>query len=427
MPSCSDDETPLISFIIPFFNRFTLLRRAVESLTASAFQNFELFLIDDASTAAGLEGSLRALRVLKPDLVYHRQPKNEGQHNARLQGLARATGRWVFFMDSDDALFERESLPRMADFLLRVEAQGGAEIVLLCVAQWVTQDGEMRRHQQSVVAADKLTEREIWTTDAVLTCANSWLSQYGALWNYMYDRKFLLRDPVAPSAIRFGEDCMTANHYLFRSERTALFRNPFYLRFLDAEDRVCHQPQNTVKALRDGLSGLEKAQDFKAGLSPGKAGFHASQTAHYMRALLAQLDPGDMQKIPEYGWRELAAFIAPETLQGYGERHFNGGIFDVAINLFSYLLATEPKNPLPAVWLAFTAASQNNAEAAAEFIALVRQRAPADAELLIDMGNVFLQSGHASLARDCFASAAAIEARDATRQTADERPLKYPS
>lgn len=89
---------PFFSVIIPAYNRRRLLEKAVASVLSQTEQDFELIIVDDGSTD-GTAGMVRACRDRR--IRYDRQP-HRGVAAARNQGLARAGGTFIAFLDSDD-------------------------------------------------------------------------------------------------------------------------------------------------------------------------------------------------------------------------------------------------------------------------------------------------------------------------------------
>ena len=89
-----------ISIIVPVYNVEKYLGRCVESLTHQTMQEIQIILVDDGSTDNSSsicdEYAVKDRRIL----VIHK--KNEGQGIARNQGLAKAFGQYVCFLDSDD-------------------------------------------------------------------------------------------------------------------------------------------------------------------------------------------------------------------------------------------------------------------------------------------------------------------------------------
>ncbi len=90
---------PLVSVIIPTYNRETLIIKAINSILKQSFQDFDILIIDDAST----DGTESVIRNLNNDKIkYYKLEKNSGQCIARNYGIKRATGKYIAFLDSDD-------------------------------------------------------------------------------------------------------------------------------------------------------------------------------------------------------------------------------------------------------------------------------------------------------------------------------------
>jgi glycosyltransferase involved in cell wall biosynthesis len=97
---------PLVSVIIPTYNRATLLPRAIESVRQQTHENWELIVVDDGSQD-GTEAVVKSLQ--DPRIRYERHEVNRGVSAARNTGLRLAQGQWVAFLDSDD-YWRREKL-----------------------------------------------------------------------------------------------------------------------------------------------------------------------------------------------------------------------------------------------------------------------------------------------------------------------------
>ena len=104
---------PMISVIIPTYNRAAFLREAVESVLKQTFENFELIIVDDGST----DKTRQLLESYSSRLRCHFQ-NNQGVSAARNQGIRLARGRWIAFLDSDD-LWLPEKLALQMDFFSR--------------------------------------------------------------------------------------------------------------------------------------------------------------------------------------------------------------------------------------------------------------------------------------------------------------------
>jgi glycosyltransferase involved in cell wall biosynthesis len=91
-------QAPLVSVIIPTWNREVFLLEAVRSVQAQTFADWELIVVDDGSTD-GTRAEMEALA--EPRLRYIYQ-QNRGESSARNHGAREARGEFFAFLDSDD-------------------------------------------------------------------------------------------------------------------------------------------------------------------------------------------------------------------------------------------------------------------------------------------------------------------------------------
>ena len=89
---------PVISVIIPTYNRVTLLLEALGDLRRQTMQDFEVVVVDDARTTEPIQ---EAVQAFGPQAVYLQEPQ-PGVSAARNRGILRARAPLVAFMDSDD-------------------------------------------------------------------------------------------------------------------------------------------------------------------------------------------------------------------------------------------------------------------------------------------------------------------------------------
>jgi len=90
---------PCVSVIIPTFNRKKLIIKAIDSVMKQSFQNFEILVVDDAST----DDTENVIMQLNNNKVkYYKLDKNSGQCVARNFGIGKAVGKYIAFLDSDD-------------------------------------------------------------------------------------------------------------------------------------------------------------------------------------------------------------------------------------------------------------------------------------------------------------------------------------
>lgn len=101
-------NSPLVSVIIPTYNRWPVLKRAVESVLNQSFKDFELIVVDDGSTDE-TAGELKE----NSHLQYFFQ-ENKGVSAARNLGVKKSQGKYISFLDSDDEWLSHKLEKQMA-------------------------------------------------------------------------------------------------------------------------------------------------------------------------------------------------------------------------------------------------------------------------------------------------------------------------
>src|SRR5690606_16938341 len=92
----------LVSIIMPVYNTFNFVERALTSVVGQTYPNWELLIINDGSTDKSPEIIEKWSRKDERVRVFHQQ--NAGVSRARNKGLSYARGKFICFLDSDDWL-----------------------------------------------------------------------------------------------------------------------------------------------------------------------------------------------------------------------------------------------------------------------------------------------------------------------------------
>jgi len=90
-------KKPLVSVIIPTYNRGWIVKEAIDSVLEQDFHDYELIVVDDGS----VDNTQTILKAYGKKITVLRQA-NQGVSAARNHGIAAATGRLISFLDSDD-------------------------------------------------------------------------------------------------------------------------------------------------------------------------------------------------------------------------------------------------------------------------------------------------------------------------------------
>lgn len=178
---------PVVSVIIPSYNCERYIEECLASVLAQTFRDIEVIVVDDAST----DGTLDVLRpICETDdrVTLLERRTNGGVARARNAGLARATGRYVAYLDSDDVWF-REKLESQLEFM---DSFG----LSVCVTSYETIE-ESGAHRNYVYVPDCIDYKGFLKN--TLTCSST----------ILVDLSRVDRDLLVMPDLRRGQDAAT--------------------------------------------------------------------------------------------------------------------------------------------------------------------------------------------------------------------------
>lgn len=96
---------PLVSIIVPTFNRGDLIRMTLDSVLAQTYTNWECIVVDDGSTD-NTEAVVEEFKKKDARFLYHHRPTDrlKGANGCRNYALERCKGEFIQFLDSDDLI-----------------------------------------------------------------------------------------------------------------------------------------------------------------------------------------------------------------------------------------------------------------------------------------------------------------------------------
>ncbi|MCY4072222.1 MAG: glycosyltransferase [Chloroflexi bacterium] len=126
------ESNPLVSIVIPTFNRKRFVCEAIDSCLGQTYHNCEIIVIDDGST----DGTGDHLLAEFGDRIRYIRQENQGPAIARNRGIREARGEYIHFLDADDQLVAHKVETCLRLFLQRTDID-----VLHTYYQFVASDG----------------------------------------------------------------------------------------------------------------------------------------------------------------------------------------------------------------------------------------------------------------------------------------------
>jgi glycosyltransferase involved in cell wall biosynthesis len=163
---------PLVSIIIPFYNKKDTINRSVESVLKQTYTNWELIIVDDKS-----EPPLDVNEDWKfQKIICLKNQDNLGPGLSRQRGLDMAKGEFICFLDSDDYW--------LPDFLTKsLNAHMNNPSLCATYSQSKMIDGNLRRRNNIEDAQDDLFYAVISGVRPWATCALMWKKMYLSKWS----------------------------------------------------------------------------------------------------------------------------------------------------------------------------------------------------------------------------------------------------
>lgn len=204
-----------VTVVVPVYNLVEYLDRCLGSLSAQILKSIEVLIIDDGSLDCSAEIA-KTWCGRFPDRFTLVEKVNGGCASARMEGLRRARGEFVGFVDGDDWVE-----PTMFDELYRAAVLSGAEIAQ-CGYYEAFEDGSRKDHPS--FEGSRMTG---WST-GVANGRDLLLSE-PSIWRRIYRRDFLQSNAIVfPEHIRRFDDLAFAFGALSNARRVATVAECLY-------------------------------------------------------------------------------------------------------------------------------------------------------------------------------------------------------
>ena len=110
---------PIFSIIIPTFNSSVILKSALESILNQSYDNYEILIMDGAST----DNTIEIVQSYKDERIKIYSEPDNGIYDAMNKGIKVATGQWLYFLGSDDELYENNILEKIYTLIKRSKSK----------------------------------------------------------------------------------------------------------------------------------------------------------------------------------------------------------------------------------------------------------------------------------------------------------------
>lgn len=197
---------PLVSVIVPVYNGEKYIERCLDSVLSQSYPNIELLVVDDGSTD-GTGAVIERYCACHPGIICIRQT-NRGLEASRQRGVESAGGKYIQYLDADDAFHDSEVIGN----LVSVAESENADIV---ISPFIFRHGD--RSEPSVPHVPGL----ISGTGYISLMLKG--DGYFAIWAKFHKRS-LYDEGIKRIGVSIGEDAVLSVQLLSRSRRAVCSR-----------------------------------------------------------------------------------------------------------------------------------------------------------------------------------------------------------
>ena len=223
------------SVVIPVYNSEQFLHQSIHSVLAQKKNNVQIILINDGST----DGSKKICDFYKNKynfikVLHHK--KNQGVAASRNNGIHISNGKYIIFLDSDDELFKGS----LSGLEIVIKARKNPDVI---IGRFIK-----KTFPNSNYNLIKANEKKINNTVNFIKYVNKNRFPIGQCWQFIVNKKFLLRNKIVFPIVKIGEDDLYVAKIICLMSSHAFLKKKFYFK-KDRDSSLSHSKDfNTTKS-----------------------------------------------------------------------------------------------------------------------------------------------------------------------------------
>lgn len=229
----------LISVVIPAFNVDKYIERCIKSILNQTYSNIEIIIVDDGSTDD--TPNIIDDYALKDHRIISVHKENGGVSSARMEGIHRASGEWIGFVDGDDVIEAN-----MYEVLMNNAIKYNVDISH-CGYRMIFPDGHILKFHATGKTINANTEEGLY---------NLLKADYvePGLWNKLYKKSLFegFEDSdLWDSNIKYNEDLLM-NYILFKKAKKSYYEDLVLYNYILRKNSATKSNPN-IKSINDPL------------------------------------------------------------------------------------------------------------------------------------------------------------------------------
>lgn len=222
-----------ISVVVPMYNAKDYIISCINGILSQSVGNIEVVVVNDCSTDGCME-LCKEVFGENENVQLIDQPCNMGPGEARNAGIKHARGKYITFVDSDDAV-RPDAYREMLDAAIKYDADvlHVTGVIMQTIDEAPIDLNELTEDEVFHVTLDEGNKRSelCLITESMEERLSSWLSHelHWAIWNKLYKRSFLLENDILFGKMKFAEDQVFSFHCLCRAKNYVVLPGEWYI------------------------------------------------------------------------------------------------------------------------------------------------------------------------------------------------------
>ena len=224
----SKHSLPLISIIVPTYNCAPYVQRAIDSVLAQELADFEIIIVDDASTDNTLEILGKYSNISEIKIITHKKNTKQGQ--ARNTGLDMAKGKYVFFLDADDFL-EKGCISHLGNIAQIYKAD-----IVACGSSSFWDNGITENFHSAAFACNGGLEALSYFSENYIG---------SIVWAKLFSRDLIERNHFRFNKNYFHEDVIFTMNSIYACKNYISINDKYY-NYFQRQDSTCYSPPTLI-------------------------------------------------------------------------------------------------------------------------------------------------------------------------------------
>lgn len=264
----SEKKIPQISVIIPMYNTEEYVGECLHSLLVQTFQDFEVIVVDDCST----DDSVNVVKGYRPKFkgklrIIESEENFGGPAVPRNIGMKHATGKYIFFLDSDD-LIVKNALEKLYSIAKEYDAD-----VVQCDLFFASDTSELKGAKLNVRSfnREKLSRTPTLETDDIKQRIMEFHSSryFVTAWSKLLRRDFLVKYKIENPVTKYNEDYIFTIFCLSCAKRWVRIPQPLNI-YRYRSESIVHSKGKWIDHIRKWVhalvTGFSSCDKFLSGL-----------------------------------------------------------------------------------------------------------------------------------------------------------------